>query len=205
MKLIFVGPQGSGKGTQGKIVAEEEGLCHISTGDLLRDAKGKLGEEVRGYIDKGLFVSDELILKILEERLKQPDCEKGVILDGYPRNIAQANKLDEIMKIDYVLEINISDDESVRRILGRAICKPCGINYNLVTQPKPKNPEVCDICNGKLYKRVDDNEDALRKRLEIYHKDTEPILKHYKSIKINGQQDIGKVTEDILKELGNEN
>ncbi len=198
MKLFFVGAQGSGKGTQGKIIAKKLGLCHISTGDLLRDAEGELGKEVRNYIDKGLFVPDDLILKILEERLKQPDCEKGVILDGYPRNLAQANKLDEIMKIDHVVEIGISDDESVKRILGRAICKRCGINYNLVTQPKPKDPEVCDICNDKLIKRADDNEEALRKRLKTYHNDTEPILEHYDSIKINGEQDINDVTNEIL-------
>jgi len=204
MKLIFVGAQGCGKGTQGKIVAEKLGLCHISTGDLVRAAEGGLAKEIHSYIDVGNLVPDDLILRLLEERLKKPDCEKGIILDGYPRNIAQSEKLDTIMNIDKVIEIDISDDESVKRISGRALCKKCGINWNLFTQPKPKNPEVCDECGEKLFKREDDNEEALRKRLEIYHRDTKPILEHYDSIKIDGTKDIEKVTEDILKQLENE-
>jgi len=133
MKLIFVGPQGSGKGTQGKIVADKLGLCHISTGDLLRAAEGELANEVKDYMNKGALVPDELMLRILQERINKPDCEKGIILDGYPRNLDQSRKLDTILGVDYVVEINISDDESVKRILGRASCKLCGINYNLVT------------------------------------------------------------------------
>jgi adenylate kinase len=109
--------------------------------------------------------------------------------------------IDKMLKMDYVVEINISDDESVKRILGRASCKPCGINYNLLTQPKPKDPEKCDICGEGLFKRIDDNEDALRKRLEIYHRDTEPILEHYTSIRIDGEKDIKEVTQDILDSL----
>jgi len=201
MKLIFIGAQGSGKGTQGKIIARKMSLCHISTGDLLREATGKLAEEIHGYIDEGNLVPNELILKLLKQRISQDDCEKGFILDGYPRNLEQAKELDKITKIDYVIEIDISDDESVKRILGRALCKKCNINYNLVTQPKPANPEKCDICGGFLERRVDDNEEALRKRLEIYHEDTEPILEHYDSIKINGEQDIKDVSEEILNAL----
>jgi len=202
MKLIFVGPQGCGKGTQAKIVAEKLGICHISTGDMLRAATGNLAKEIKSYTDGGNLVPDELIVRILKERVNEGDCDAGFILDGFPRNVSQAKELDKIMDIDKVIEIAISDDESVRRIGGRRNCSGCGAIWNVNTAPTPKNPDNCDNCGGKLIQRVDDNEESLRKRLEIYHKDTEPILKKYDSVRINGEQDIEKVTKDILAALG---
>jgi adenylate kinase len=201
MKLIFVGPQGSGKGTQAKIVSKELGIAHISTGDLLREATGELREEIDSYIVGGNLVPDELILKILKERVAREDCEKGFILDGFPRNMSQAEALDRDMKMDKVIEISISDEESVNRILGRRPCPKCGILWNVRTSPKPKVETICDECGAELVKRDDDNEESLRKRLEIYHNDTEPILEHYDSVRINGEQSIEQVSEDVLKVL----
>jgi len=201
MKLIFVGPQGCGKGTQAKVVAEKLDICHISTGDLLRATTGGLKEEIDSYTDNGNLVPDELILRILNERVMQDDCENGFILDGYPRNVAQAEELDKIMDIDKVIEISISDDESVRRIGGRRNCGGCGAIWNVNTSPKPQDDSKCDNCGGELIQRVDDNEESLRKRLGIYHNDTEPILEKYDSVKVNGEQSIEKVSEDVLAVL----
>ena len=200
MKLLFVGVQGSGKGTQAKIVSEKLGIPHISTGDLLRGAFGELKNEIDSYIAVGKLVPDELMLRVLQDRLSLNDCVGGFILDGYPRNMAQAKKLDEIISIDKVIEIVISDEEALVRAIYRVTCSKCGEGYNTKTNP-PKRAGVCDKCNGVLTKRADDNEQAMLKRIGIYHKETEPILLHYKSVKINGGQKIDRVTEDILRAL----
>lgn len=201
MILIFVGPQGSGKGTQAKIICERLGIAHISTGDLVRGTGGELKREIDSYIDRGNLVPDELILRILKERILREDCDDGFILDGFPRNLMQAGELDKFVDVDEVIEIAISDEESVRRISGRRGCKSCGAIFNVATSPKPKVEGVCDKCGGELIQRKDDNEGALKRRLEIYHKETEPILRHYKSVRVNGEQSIEKVTGDILRVL----
>lgn len=195
MNLIFVGPQASGKGTQGKIVAEKLGLCHISMGDLLRNVED---ENIKQILASGKLVPVELTIKLLNERISKDDFKKGFILDGFPRSLEQAKELDKITRIDQVVEISISDEEAVRRLSGRLTCSKCGAIFNEITNPRPKISGICDKCNGKLYKRADDNESAIRKRLEIYHKETEPILKHYPSVRINGEQSIEKVSEDVL-------
>jgi adenylate kinase len=201
VKLIFVGPQGCGKGTQAKVVAEKMDLCHISTGDLLREVQGELKAEVDSFMSEGKLVSDDLIVRILSERIMKEDCDNGFILDGFPRNVAQADELDKIMDVDKVIEIAISDDESVARIGGRRNCLECGAIWNVNTSPKPKEESKCDKCGEELTQRADDNEEALRKRLAVYHNDTEPILEKYESVKIDGEQSIEKVSEDLLKEL----
>ena len=198
MKLIFVGPQGSGKGTQAKLLAEKLRLVHISAGDLLRGATGELKEEIEALINKGKMVSNELMIKILKEKLEGVD---GFILDGFPRNLAQAEELERITPIDKVIEISISDEESVRRLGGRLNCRKCGAIFNSVTD-KPKEEGKCDKCGGELYQRNDDKEEAIRERLKIYHTETEPILEKYDSVKIDGEQSIEKVKEDILRVLG---
>lgn len=197
---IFFGPQGSGKGTQAKIIAEKLGLCHISTGDLLRGAEGELKKKADEYMTSGKLVPDELVLAVLKERITKPDCEKGFILDGYPRNLAQSEELDKIVKIDNVFNIMISDDESVRRISSRVSCGNCGSVFNLITNP-PKEEMKCDKCGGELIRRADDVEEAIRKRLEIYHQETKILLKKYSTIPVNGEQPIEKVTEDIMKAI----
>ncbi len=204
MIILFIGPQGSGKGTQAKIISKKLNIVHISTGDLLRSATGKLKEKIDSYINKGKLIPDKFILKLLKKRIKQPDCKNGIILDGYPRNLSQTEDLEKITGIDKIFEIHISDKEAIKRLLGRWNCKKCGIAYNLITQPKPKNNHICDICKIPLYQRKDDiDKTAINKRLKIYHKDTKPILKKFKNraIIINGEQTIEKITEDILKKL----
>lgn len=203
MKLLFIGPQGSGKGTQASVISQKLNIPHISTGEILRNVKGDLKEQVDELINKGHFVSDELIMKIVKERVSQSDCKKGFILDGTPRNLSQSHLLKKITNIDKVVEIFLSDEEAIKRLAGRVSCEKCKAGYNLITQPKPKNPKICDVCGGKLIQRADDNEEAIKKRLQTYHQETEPILKEYKNIliKINGNQDINKIAEEILKKL----
>jgi len=201
MNLIFVGPQGSGKGTQAKIISAKMGLCHISSGDLLRAVLGELKKEVDKYINVGKLVPSKLIIRILKDRLKKIDCSEGVILDGFPRNISQAIELDKIMKIDEVIEIYISDEESIHRISGRRGCNECGALYNVVGAPKPLKDGVCDKCGSELVIRLDDNESALKARLKIYHDETELILKHYSSIRVDGSLSIDKLSEKIIKIL----
>jgi len=203
MKLIFLGKQGSGKGTQGKIIADKLGIFHISTGDLLRSATGKIKLEIDSYINKGNLVPDELIFKILKERLHDKETQEGFILDGFPRNLEQAKELEKITKIDKVVDIDILDNEAVKRLSARWSCPKCKTSYNYVTSPKPKKKGICDFCNISLIHREDDKKEAIRKRLEIYHRETEPLLVFYKNIlvKINGKQEINKVTEYLLKQI----
>lgn len=203
MKLVFIGPQGSGKGTQAKIIAEKLGLVHISTGDLLRGATGELKEKIDEYMLKGELIPDELMIRILNKRISEPDCEKGFILDGFPRNLKQAEELEKEINVDKYVEIAIGDEEAVKRVSGRWNCKDCNIAYNVVTAPKPKVEGKCDKCGNELFQRADDKEGAIRKRLEVYHSETEPILEKYDIIRINGEQDIEKVSEDILDALKN--
>ena len=201
--IIFIGPQGSGKGTQAKILAEKLNIPHISTGDLFRGlTKGPLKEEVDANINQGKLVPDELTVKILKERISNLDCKKGFILDGFPRNLDQANLLDNIAKIDKVIEINITDELAIERISSRISCKKCGAVYNTITNP-PKKENICDQCQEELYRRADDNPEAIKKRLETYHKETKPILKKYQSIldSIDGNQEIDKIAEQILEKI----
>jgi adenylate kinase len=201
MKLIFVGAQASGKGTQAKIISQNLKIAHISTGDLLRNSSGQLKKELDESMNSGKLVPDELMLRILKERLSRSDCKSGFILDGFPRNMEQAKALDKITKIDKVIEIEISDKEAINRLVGRRNCPQCGKIYNINTAPKPAHDNLCDDCSVQLNQRADDALDAIKKRLETYHNETEPILKHYKSIKVNGEQDIDSVTKDILNAL----
>jgi adenylate kinase len=203
MKLLFFGPQGSGKGTQAKIISARLGIPHISTGDLLRNATGELAKKIHSYIDGGGLFPDEGMLEILEERLAQKDCLKGYILDGFPRNMRQARMLDGITSIDRAIEIYIPDEEAVLRTSSRRSCPSCGRIYNLTTKPVPKTKGICDADGAKLAQREDDREEAIRKRLATYHKETEPVLKHYGAIRVDGNRPIEVISEDIVKVLNN--
>ncbi|MFH1500980.1 MAG: nucleoside monophosphate kinase [archaeon] len=200
MKLVFVGPQASGKGTQGKIIASKLKIPHISSGDLLRNATGELKEKIEEYTSKGMLAPSEIVLELIQRRINQKDCKEGFILDGFPRNLEQVKELEKITSIDKVIEISISDDEAVRRLTSRVTCELCAAVFNEITNP-PKVKGKCDFCGGRLVRRTDDNEAPIRQRLKVYHEQTEPILSEYDSIKINGQQSIEKVTEDVLKSL----
>jgi len=204
MIILFIGAQASGKGTQAKIIAGKKGLAHISTGDLLRGATGELKKIADSYMAEGKLAPSKLMVDLLKERIKQPDCKNGIILDGFPRNLEQAEDLKKIGKIEKIFEIHISDETAKKRLMGRWNCKKCGIAYNVITAPKPKKDKLCDNCQVPLYQRDDDiNEEVIEKRLAIYHEETEPILKKYKNkvVIINGKQTIEKITEDILKRI----
>ncbi len=202
--ILFIGPQASGKGTQAKIIAEQKGFAHVSTGDLLRAARGDLKQLADNYVNQGKLIPSNIMVSILKERLNQSDCETGVILDGFPRTLEQAQALEVITQIDKIFEIDISDKTAKKRLMGRWNCKQCGKSYNVVTAPRPKKDKICDICNIPLYQREDDkDEKTIQERLNIYHKDTEPILKRYKDkvIKVDGERSIEEITEDILSSL----
>lgn len=202
MNIIFIGPQGSGKGTLAKIISGKLKIPHISTGELFRNIQGRLKQEIDSYINKGLLVPDELTIKLLKERIKKADCKNGFILDGFPRNLAQAKILKTITKIDEAIEIYISDSLAIKRILNRISCKKCGAVYNTITNP-PKKQNICDKCEGELYIRKDDNPEEIKKRLDTYHKETEPILKEYKDIliRVDGDQEINKIADEILEKV----
>ena len=184
--IILMGPPGAGKGTLAKQLKDALNLVHISTGDMFRDAikaQTELGVLAAGYINRGDLVPDDVTIGLVKERLSQPDCANGFLLDGFPRTLPQAEALQEITKeisreIDVVVNLDCDNAELVRRISGRRVCRNCGAPYHIVTL-KPKVEGVCDLCGGELYQRKDDNEEALKVRLEHYVQDTKPLLDYY--------------------------
>ncbi|MBC8500709.1 MAG: adenylate kinase [Nanoarchaeota archaeon] len=208
MRLIIFGQQASGKGTQAEKITEHYGIPHISTGDIFREniSKGtELGKLAKEILDRGELVPDEITNKIIEERLSRDDCSKGFILDGYPRNRNQAEFLDNLpYQIDAVINLEVSQQELIKRISSRRVCVNCKTNYNLI-YIKPKQEGMCNKCGGKLIIRDDDKPEAIKKRLAIYHEQTEPLLKFYeeKGIlkNINGEQPMEAVSNDIIKAL----
>ena len=187
--IILMGPPGAGKGTLAKQLKEALNLVHISTGDMFREAikaQTELGLLAASYINKGDLVPDDVTIGLVKERLSQPDCEAGFLLDGFPRTLPQAEALNEIAKsisrpIEAVINLDCDNEELVRRISGRRVCKNCGAPYHVVTM-KPKVEGVCDLCGGPLYQRKDDNEDALKVRLEHYVSETKPLLDYYQKL-----------------------
>lgn len=185
MRLVVFGPQGAGKGTQGALLAEKFGIPDICTGDIFRWAISggtALGLKVKDYVEQGELVPDELTIAVVRERLGANDCQTGFVLDGFPRNITQAEALDEILaaqgaQLDAALVIEIPEEVSLRRILGRRVCTKCGHNYHVDTPPE--NDWTCDVCGSSVSGRSDDNEDAIRTRLALYHKQTEPLKAFY--------------------------
>lgn len=183
-RIVLLGPPGAGKGTQAKVLAQHLHVPHLSTGDLLREAvraKSSLGEEADVYMRAGRLVPDDLVLRILRERLGRPDAATGYILDGYPRNVAQANELDRITPIDRVLSFDLPESALVERLTQRWTCPKCGTAYNLATRP-PKTPGVCDLDGTTLLQRADDAPAAVRTRLAVYREQTEPLLEHYRRL-----------------------
>jgi len=209
MHLVLLGPPGAGKGTQAKKLAEKLALPHISTGDILRKnvlEDTALGRQAKGIMEKGLLVPDDLVAKMLDERFDNPDIKPGFILDGYPRNLAQARSLDEILSrkglaVDRVVYLDTSDPMIIKRLTGRLVCSKCGANFHITNIP-PKVAGVCDICQGALYQRSDDNEVTVRKRLEVYKQEVVSLIEYYKKAKklytLNADLDAGIVLQQII-------
>ncbi|MEW6075124.1 MAG: adenylate kinase [Candidatus Omnitrophota bacterium] len=187
MRIILLGPPGAGKGTQAKVLAEATHLIHISTGDILRHnvtGNTQLGNKAKDFMNKGMLVPDELVTQMLIERLKQPDVQKGFILDGYPRNLAQAETLDGILNnldtaIDLVVYLDASEPVIIQRLGGRLVCKACGANFHVTNMP-PKRDMICDNCSSGLYQRDDDKEETIRKRLLVYQNEVTGLVSYYR-------------------------
>ncbi|MGG7622013.1 adenylate kinase [Bacillus coreaensis] len=215
MNLVLMGLPGAGKGTQAEKIVEKYSIPHISTGDMFRAAMKEgteLGLKAKSFMDQGALVPDEVTIGIVRERLSKDDCQKGFLLDGFPRTVAQAEALENMLtdldkKIDYCLNIDVDHNILMERLTGRRICKECGATYHLVFNP-PAKDGTCDRCGGELYQRADDNEETVHNRLEVNIQQSEPLLHFYETKgylkNINGQQDIHDVFKDIdslLREL----
>lgn len=212
-RLLIMGAPGAGKGTQASLIKNEYNIAHISTGDMFREAisnKTPVGLEAKHYIDNGLLVPDTITIRLVEERLKKDDCQKGFLLDGFPRNTSQAIALDEMLKengikLDGVINIKTDDLVLIDRIVGRRTCPDCKEGYH-ITSKKPKVEGICDLCGGTLTQRADDNVETVTNRLKIYHEQTSPVLDHYEQkgivIDVDGMKDIVEVFEEIKEKLG---
>jgi adenylate kinase len=206
MRLILLGPPGAGKGTQSKLLTEKYKIQQISTGDILRQAvkdKTELGLKAKSYMDQGKLVTDDIVIGIIKERLDQQDCLPGFILDGFPRTIQQAEALAQALDqmkndVDHVIDIEVDYNILFERLTGRWTCKECGEGYHKTTN-SPKKEGICDKCGGELYQRNDDKEDTIKKRIEVYKKETEPLKDYYRNhgklITIKG---VGKIQEIFL-------
>lgn len=212
MRIILLGAPGAGKGTQAVTVSKTLKLAHIASGDLFRQEQAsgsELGLLAKSYMEKGQLVPDEVTVKMILGRISKPDCSKGFLLDGFPRTLDQAKALDNALKpkgnnIDMVVYIKVSDDELIKRLSGRWICRDCQVPYN-VTEAPPKVKGKCDHCGGELYQRADDTEETARKRLSVYFKQTMPLINYYtkagKLVEINGEQAIKTVGKDLIAAL----
>ena len=212
MKIIMLGAPGAGKGTQAKMLSERYGIPHISTGDIFRmniKNNTELGQKAKGYMDAGQLVPDELVVDLVVDRIKAKDCMKGFILDGFPRTIPQAEALDYALnnqneKIDYAINVDVPDENIIKRMSGRRACVGCGATYHLVYNPT-KTEGVCDVCGEKLILRDDDKPETVQKRLDVYHEHTQPLIDYYNKkeviLTVDGTQDIDVVYDEITKVL----
>ncbi len=212
MRIVLLGAPGSGKGTQGKKLSERYGIPQISTGDLLRAAVAAgtpLGKQAKAVMEAGQLVSDDIVMELIRERLREPDTEPGFILDGFPRNLAQAEALDAMLAeidkpLQVALHIDVDFDTLIQRLTGRRTCESCGQMYNIYFSP-PKVDGVCDKCGGRLIQRADDNEETIRKRLEVYRSQTMPLIEYYrkqgKLRTVKGDGSIDDIFEKIVSQL----
>lgn len=213
MRLLIMGAPGAGKGTQAALIKEAYNIKHISTGDMFRKAiseKTATGIEAKSYIDQGKLVPDEVTNKLVRERLQEKDCENGFLLDGYPRNLMQAQELDKILndlgiKLDAVINVSVDDNFLIERITGRRTCTKCGASYH-IKYNKPKTEGICDVCSSELIQRPDDQEETIKNRLKVYYEKTKPVLDYYEEknlVKnVDGIGEINEIFERIKKELG---
>ncbi len=211
MNIVLMGPPGAGKGTQAVRIAETYGIPHISTGDIFRatvKAGTALGAQLQQYMSQGLLVPDEITIQIVHDRLQQPDCASGFLLDGFPRTIEQAIALDKTLgakPIDLVISIEVPDEELIKRLTGRRVCQNCGATFHIHFNP-PQAEGICDQCGQELHQRVDDTITTVKNRLEVYNRQTEPLIAYYreqeKLVSIDGSQAIDQVFQDITRHLG---
>ncbi|ACQ54898.1 adenylate kinase [Clostridium botulinum] len=213
MRVILLGPPGAGKGTQAKLISEKFSIPHISTGDIFRaniKEKTPLGIEAKRYIDNGQLVPDEVTIGIVKDRLTKDDCDNGFLLDGFPRTVAQAEALDEFLKginkeLDVALLIKVPEEFILERMTGRRVCTSCGASYHIRFNP-PKIEGKCDICDNELIQRKDDTEATVKERLEVYSKQTYPLINYYKDngiiSEVNGTESIDEVFGNISNILG---
>ncbi len=208
MNIIMLGAPGAGKGTQAAVLCEHFGIPTISTGNMIREALKngtEMGLKAKSYMDEGKLVPDDVVIGIVKERLSENDCKKGFILDGFPRTIPQAEALDKMgVDIQYVINIDVPDERIISRMSGRRVCENCGKPYHLVNL-KPKKDRVCDDCGGTLVQRKDDHPDTVLARLDVYHKETEPLVDYYKNqgklVNVEGQDSVEDTTALILKAI----
>lgn len=212
MRIIVLGPPGAGKGTQAKRIASKFSIPHISTGDLFREnikKETELGKKAKVYIEQGLLVPDELVLELVVERFGAPDCKEGYVLDGFPRTIFQAKALDALLekkneKTEYTIEVDVPDDVIISRMAGRRACLNCGRTYHIETL-RPKVEGICDFCDNQLVLRDDDKPETVKKRLEVYHDQTQPLINYYRENGIlhtvDGTGEIDKIHEEIIHVL----
>lgn len=213
MKIIMLGAPGAGKGTQAKKIAEKYQIPHVSTGDIFRSniKEGtELGRNAKEYIDQGALVPDELTIGMLMERIQKEDCKNGYVLDGFPRTIPQAESLkkalsDKGQKIDYAINVDVPDELIINRMAGRRACISCGATYHIANNPS-KTADVCDVCGSKLVLRDDDKTETVKKRLSVYHDQTQPLIDYYKEasvlVNVDGTQELNKVFAEIVDVLG---
>ena len=213
MKIIMLGAPGAGKGTQAKRIAQRYGIPHVSTGDIFRaNIKNgtELGMKAKAYMDAGNLVPDENTIGMLLDRIHEADCEKGYVLDGFPRTIPQAESLTAALKergekMDYAIDVDVPDENIINRMSGRRACLACGATYHIAYNP-PKKEGVCDQCGEPLVLRKDDKPETVKNRLEVYHQQTQPLIDYYKKegilAQVDGTQNMDQVFEDIVKILG---
>jgi adenylate kinase len=213
MRLLFLGPPGAGKGTQARELAREWGVPHVATGDMLREAMTAgtpLGREAKQFYDRGELVPDDVILKMVAERFQRPDAAQGFILDGFPRTIAQADGLGAMLdalgqKVGAVIYFDVAEPELVRRLTGRRLCRKCQTPFHVVSAP-PKRVGVCDSCGGDLYQRVDDSEATVRNRLEVFERQTAPLLDYYRRRgvlrTVSGEGSVDRIRQDLRETAG---
>ncbi|WP_234123234.1 adenylate kinase [Clostridium hydrogenum] len=213
MNLILLGPPGAGKGTQAKLISSNFEVPHISTGDIFRaniSQNTELGIRAKQFMDKGLLVPDEVTIDIVKDRLTKDDCKNGFLLDGFPRTVKQAEALDKFLsqngkKIDATILIDVPKEDIFDRMTGRRVCTKCGASFHVKFNP-PKVEGICDLCGSEVVQRKDDTEETVKERLEVYDKQTEPLVVYYKSKNVlkavDGTQDINKVFKDISNILG---
>ncbi len=212
MYIVLLGAPGAGKGTQAALLSQKLKLAHIASGDLFRAALEKgteLGRQAKAYMEKGQLVPNEITIKMVLERIKAPDCQGGIILDGFPRNLEQARALDEALKlqnqaIDKAVYIKVSEEELLKRLSGRWICRKCQAPYHETSSP-PKVAGICDKCGGELYQRADDNVDTIKKRLQVYFNETAPLIEYYtqagKLLEVKGEGSMEEISERIIAAL----